>query len=173
MNEDEFTDKVLAELNKSLAGYKIGKGKNLLYKLLVDSKGELQPSDYAEPKRGQLAFQTDLLIRNDKVPLVAIEVKYGNFSTHDVLTYSTKAMKHKEVYPYLRYGLVIGDKHKIDKRFFTHNAGFDFAVAMGSAERDMKELIEIVKKEVSTAELLLNILEGKDVRRYVENVEIE
>ena len=32
-----------------------------------------------------------------------MEFKQG-LSTHDVLTYSAKATRHKQVYPYLRYG---------------------------------------------------------------------
>jgi len=42
------------------------------------------------------------------LPFVVIETKYGSFSTHDVLIYSTKALKHKEIYPYIRYGFVVG-----------------------------------------------------------------
>ena len=52
-----------------------------------------------------------------------------DITTHDVLTYSTKARKHKQVYPYLRYGLVIGSVERIPRRFFTHNEGLDFCVA--------------------------------------------
>ena len=40
------------------------------------------------------------------IPLVVMKIKFGRFKTHDVLTYSAKALKHKEIYPCLRYGLV-------------------------------------------------------------------
>jgi len=33
------------------------------------------------------------------VPVVAIDVKLGKFSTHDVLTCSTKAIRHKDIFP--------------------------------------------------------------------------
>jgi len=64
------------------------------------------------------------------LPLVIIETKYGGFHTHDVITYSTKALKHKEVYFYVRYGLVVGGENIIHNKFFVHNVGFDFAIAI-------------------------------------------
>lgn len=172
MNEGQFRKKVLEELKRNLPQYTVNEGENLLYKLIIDPQGNLQPSNFANPKRGQLAFQTDLLIRNNKVPLVVVETKFGGFSTHDVLTYSTKAMKHKEVYPYIRYGLVVGGRSKIDRKFFTHNAGFDFAVAMENTEDDLKELVEILKKQIQNAELMLSVLKNKEVRKYVTNIEL-
>lgn len=172
MNESQFREKIHKELKRNLSNYIVNERENLLYKLLIDAQGELQPSNFANPKRGQLAFQTDILIKNDKVPLVVIETKYGGFSTHDVLTYSTKAIKHKEVYPYIRYGLVVGGRNRIDRKFFTHNSGFDFAVAMRSTEDDLKEFVEIVKKQLQNAELMLDVLKNKEVRKYVTNVEL-
>lgn len=106
------------------------------------------------------------------MPLVVIETKFGGFSTHDVLTYSTKAIKHKEVYPYIRYGLVVGGRNKIDRKFFTHNSGFDFAVALGNMEDDLKELVEIIEKQLEAAELMLGVLKNKEVRKYVTNIEL-
>ncbi|MBC7081821.1 MAG: hypothetical protein H5T44_06250 [Thermoplasmatales archaeon] len=52
-----------------------------------------------KPKRGRLAFQNDILIKKGDLPLVVIEAKYNSLTTHDILVYSTKALKHKEVYP--------------------------------------------------------------------------
>jgi hypothetical protein len=173
MNEKQFRDAIHKLLKEKLAGYNVVKGENLLYKLMIDSQGNLQPKPeiLADPKRGQLAFQTDILVKNDRVPLVVVELKVGGFSTHDVLTYSTKATKHKEVYPYLRYGLVIGEKGKIDKRFFTHNVGFDFAMAMGNIEDNVEELVEIIREQLRAAESMLEILENKEIRKFVSRVE--
>ena len=79
----------------------VEKNENLLYKLFIDARGKLSPSNFDNPKRGQLAFQIDILIKkkSNNVPLVVIEIKYGGFYTHQVLIYSTKALKYKEVYP--------------------------------------------------------------------------
>lgn len=174
MDETQFRDTLHELLRERLHGYNVMKGENLLYKLMIDSQGKLQPGPetLADPKRGQLAFQTDILIKNDKVPLVVVELKVGGFSTHDVLTYSTKAIKHKEVYPYLRYGLVISGKKKIDKRFFTHNTGFDFAMAIGNTKDNVEELVEIIKEQLRTSECMLEILENKEIRKFVSRVEI-
>lgn len=61
------------------------------------------------PKRGDSAFQTDLCIfervEDVLLPRVVLEFK-TSVTTHDILTYSTKAEKHKTIYPNLRYGLV-------------------------------------------------------------------
>jgi len=91
--------------------------------VIINENFKFEPNKPRKPKRGSYAFQTDLLIirKNNKLPLVVLETKYGGFSTHDVLTYSSKAQKHKEVYPYLRYGLVVGGTDKITNNFFIHN----------------------------------------------------
>jgi len=172
MDETQFRDTIHKLLKDKLPEYNVTKGENLLYKLMIDSQGKLQPepNTLIHPKRGQLAFQTDILIKNDKVPLVVIEIKLGGFSTHDVLTYSTKANKHKEVYPYLRYGLIIGEKTKIDRRFFTHNTGFDFAIAIESIKNSAEELVETTKEQLRAAEDMLQVLENKEVRKFVSRV---
>jgi hypothetical protein len=174
MDETKFRDLLYKLLKERLHGYNVIHGENLLYKLMIDSQGKLQPEPetLASPKRGQLAFQTDILIKNDKVPLVVVELKVGGFSTHDVLTYSTKALKHKEVYPYLRYGLVIGERTKIDKRFFTHNTGFDFAIAIGNIKDNVEELVKIIKEQLRASESMLEILENREIRKFVSRVEI-
>ena len=94
-------------------------------------------------------------MKKGNLPLVVIELKVGRFSTHDVLIYSTKAIKHKEVYPYLRYGLVIGEKAKIDKRFFTHNMGFDFAIAIDNLKNKDEELVEMIQTQLRASEDML------------------
>jgi hypothetical protein len=172
--EEQFTNMLKQELEQSLKGlsekYTVTSGESLVYKFLIDADGQLQPKNFKEPKRGQLAFQTDIMIKKENIPLVVIETKYGGFSTHDVLTYSAKASKHKEIYPYLRYGLVVGEVQEIHKRFFTHNAGFDFAIA--TKEENLHEVSEIVKKQLETAELLLSVLRDKQVKQYVTNIEL-
>ena len=72
MKEGQFRDKLYDKLKKKLPKkYVVKKGENLLYKLFIDAEGELEPANYRQPKRGHLAFQTDMLIKNNKVPLVA------------------------------------------------------------------------------------------------------
>ncbi|MGD0644658.1 MAG: hypothetical protein ABSA75_07115 [Candidatus Bathyarchaeia archaeon] len=178
MSEKQFTDLMKGELEKNLpSGYSVTSGESLIYKLFVDAQGQVQPQNVQEAKRGQLAFQTDLMIKklrsvvSEGIPLVVVEVKFGRFTTHDILTYSAKATKHKEIYPYLRYGLVVGGVKKIDRRFFTHNSGFDFAVAVEKPE-GLSEVTEIIKQQLEAAELMLKVFQGKEVKRYVTKIEL-
>ncbi len=152
-----------AKLQTKLRGesvrYEVTTGTNLFYKLVVGPDLNVQPAVEVGPKRGELAFQTDFLIckkvAKGRVPLVAVELKYGDFSTHDVLTYSAKALKHKEVYPYLRYGFVIGAQknQSVNRKFFVHNVGFDFALAVKNV--DDARLLEVLKRQIETAEVLI------------------
>ncbi|GAG02588.1 unnamed protein product, partial [marine sediment metagenome] len=83
MNEKDFVQKLVRKMRGEMKKYEVVEGTNLLYKLIIDTEGKVAPANYEEPKRGNLAFQTDILIKDKNVPLVVIEVKYGGFSTHD------------------------------------------------------------------------------------------
>jgi hypothetical protein len=129
----------------------IERGANLLYQVTVDNRLELKVNP-KHPKRGQSAFQTDLCVferidSDTSIPRVVLEFK-STVSTHDVLTYSSKARKHKQVYPYLRYGLVIGSEAGIPGRFFTHNESLDFCVAASSYKVNrLHELFAILLRD--------------------------
>lgn len=177
MTEDDFAEILVGELKKGLMGYSISRKEPLIYKVIVNEKGELKPKSVNFTKGDyDYRFETDILIKSDNLPIVVIETKFGGFTTHDVLTYSTKALKHKEIYPYLRYGLVVGGRKIITNKFFTHNLGFDFALAIenGNREENMKEFIELIKKQVESAELLLEVLSDKHKTRfYSSHLEIK
>lgn len=80
-------------------------------------------------------------------------------STHDVITYSVKARKHKQVYPYLRYGLIIANESRVPGRFFTHNEGLDFCVAAASyKEKRVHEIFAmLLSDEVAASRRLERI----------------
>ncbi len=105
---------------------------NLFYELFLNRKLELAVPDTKLPKRGSSAFQTDIcifeLLDDVEFPRIAIEFKEG-ITTHDILTYSAKAGRHKQVYPCLRYGLLSGATDSIPSRFFIHNEHLDFFIA--------------------------------------------
>ncbi|MCL5746757.1 MAG: hypothetical protein M1277_00530 [Patescibacteria group bacterium] len=172
MDEKEFSDKLLTILRKHFPEYVVSQGKSLLYKINIDPNGKLKPANIEKPSRGQFAFQTDLLISNKKVPLVVLELKFGGFSTHDVITYSTKAIRHKEIYPYLRYGFVVGGQKFIDGKFFTHNVGFDFAYTLDRNYGNGK-FIKLIKEQIKMSEKLIKILSGNKVSKYTTSIEIE
>lgn len=166
MTERRFSEQIYQILQQKIKSYKVFQGAPLFYKFFIDTDDQLRPHNIHNPVRGQYAFETDILVKKGTVPLVVIELKYGNITTHDILTYSAKARKHKEIYPYLRYGLVIGGREKIDKRFFIHNAGFDFALAIGNFSRESVKLIKVIKNQLSIAEQVIKMLEGREISNY-------
>jgi hypothetical protein len=89
-----------------------------------------EPSDEAS-----MPFETDLLIYeqiNDILkPRIVIEAKQSSITTHDAITYSYKAQSHKTVTPFLRYGIMIGNRehYPLPGRLFRHGANFDFMIS--------------------------------------------
>jgi len=112
----------------------IHRGASLLYQVTVNNNLSVTV-DVKNPRRGSSAFQTDLCVFEKKtatvsIPRVVLEFK-TKVSTHDVITYSAKATKHKQVYPYLRYGIVASDHATVPGRLFTHNQSLDFCASVG------------------------------------------
>jgi hypothetical protein len=99
------------------------------------------------------------------VPRVVVEFKLGKVTTHDALTYSTKAATHKNVHPYLRYGIVIGGFDKaVPKRLIRHGQHFDFMATIASmtlSTQDRKRLIEILAKEVEASRALSALMSDR------------
>ena len=95
-------------------------------------------------------------------------------STHDVLTYSAKATRHKQVYPYLRYGFVIGKAKVLPGRFFTHNSGMDFAVAAASFDHSRLHQLfaDLLEKEMAALRQLEQIAFG-DAKTHLFRSEVE
>jgi hypothetical protein len=156
--------------------YVVHIGKSILYKIEVDAFGNVNPGSVESPTRGRYAFQTDILIekRGEPIPLVVIELKYGAFTSHDVITYSAKAARHKEIYPYLRYGFVVVGVEALSRKFLTHNAGFDFALALPQVAAHEADLVALVRRQVASAECIVTLMRSTKVRlvRYEERVEV-
>jgi hypothetical protein len=95
------------------------------------------------------------------LPRVVIEFK-AKITTHDVLTYSAKARKHKQVYPYLRYGIVVSDIPTVPRRFFVHNEALDFIAALSdtSAQQLGSFFAQLLKVEVEASKCLESIAFG-------------
>lgn len=134
----------------------VARGAALLYEIKVDNTLRIQV-DPRTPTRGQSAFQTDLCVfervsAGVRIPRLVLEFKPG-VSTHDVLTYSAKARKHKQIYPYLRYGLVASRELVVPGKFFTHNEALDFMLAAGGLKREalQRSLRGLLRKEIGTS----------------------
>jgi len=136
-------DEIIENINKYIR-------KDKDYKETVEvKKGENIPKkaigNGEKISRVRNAFQTDigLIYRSqkneenenkeeenkEKIYLVIIEVKgSSNITTHDILQYSSKARKHKCIYPWLRYGMVWSSPEEgVPRRFYTNNESLDFA----------------------------------------------
>ncbi len=147
---------------------RVARGAPLLYEITVNNCLEVMKQEQVRnPKRGASAFQTDLCIFEDKtpeisIPRVVIEFK-TKITTHEVLTYSTKATKHKKIYPYLRYGVLASGERMVPGRVFTHNEGLDFfASVAGLGDAELKSfLTSLLALEVESSRCLEDIAFGK------------
>jgi len=155
--------------------YRVHQGANLLYRIEIAPSGKTSNHGQSAPSRGRYAFQTDILVTRADTPLVVVELKAGSFSTHDVITYSWKAQRHKQVYPYLRYGFAVVGVETPGPRFVTHNEAFDFAVALPVRADIGKDLVAFVRRQIASAEQIIELTRKSRVRlrRFEQSLEIE
>ena len=152
--EDRWVDDAHDALEATLpAPFVVKRGASLFYEIVVDESLRIT-ADLHKPVRGQSAFQTDLCVfecvaNGAELPRVVLEFK-TDLTTHDVLTYSAKAARHRSVYPYLRYGLVLARPTTVPRRFFTHNDALDFCMALGGAEP--KQVVALVQEELAVSQ---------------------
>jgi hypothetical protein len=180
MNEIEFQDLMVELINSKLDKSKFisRRGKAILYELKVDENLNII-GDPKNPKRGFGAFETDVVIFAKKsgyeVPFIVLEVK-ERITSHDIITYSNKASRHKIVYPYLRYGLVSYGLDSIPARFFKHNKEIDFFLALGKYSKDknkLKDILhELVRNELQTFENLQKILHNTKKSNFYQTISI-
>ena len=155
---------------------RVVRGAPLLYEITVNNSLEVMTQEQIRrPKRGASAFQTDLCILEDKspditIPRVVLEFK-TKITTHDILTYSAKATKHKQIYPYLRYGIVASEEKKVPRRFFTHNDGLDFFISVAGLDGYSFERFfeKFLMKEIAASERLERIAFGNEETRVFRN----
>lgn len=113
--------------------------------------------DFKKDKEHTMAFETYLLVFEKKEsikPRIIIESKINSVTTHDAITYSYKAQTHKNVTPYIRYGIMLGNRkhYPLPGRLFRHGTNFDFMISFKGfvlSEYEKSILIELVKKEIS------------------------
>jgi len=164
MKESEFVslfEEVAKEVTRDRAIVK--RGANLFYQLHLNQKLDVAVPNTRNPKRGSSAFQTDIcifeLVEGVEFPRVAIEFK-PRITTHDILTYSAKAGKHKKIYPCLRYGLLASELASIPGKFFIHNESIDFFIAAKkyTGETGVKPFAKkLIEKELEISRVLEKI----------------
>ncbi len=162
MTEREWTLVVQNYLSESIAHDKklsIKSFERIPYALEI-----MNYSEQGEHDLRHMGYQTDLVIIENAdnemwKPRVIIELKIRRVSTHDAITYSQKAFTHKNVHPYLRYGILLGkrDHYPLPGRLFRHGAHFDFMaswVDFEPTENELKRLIEIINLEIEASRAL-------------------
>ena len=111
-------------------------------------------------------FETDLLIYEQDgdviKPRIIIEAKLGGITTHDAITYSYKAQNHKSITPFIRYGIIIGDRehYPLPGRLFRHGTNFDFMMSFQAVEISAFEkttFTNLLKKELQYSQQLEEI----------------
>jgi len=102
-------------------------------------------------------FETDLLLYEQTAdvikPRIIIETKLKRVTTHDAIVYSYKAQNHKTITPFIRYGIIIGDRghYPLPGRLFRHGMNFDFMMSFKKEEIDKDEkgvFKELIEKEL-------------------------
>jgi len=125
-------------------------------------------SDDGSSTKNISSYQTDLLFfdipRSDRwIPRVVVECKLGRISTHDALTYSAKAATHKHVHPYLRYGILAGERehYAIPVRLVKHGTYFDFMATWRAARPtagEWRDFCALVVDEVKASRAMQELL---------------
>ncbi len=125
-------------------------------------------NDADEPKTVKTSFETDLaVIEREKDgswrPRVIVEAKITSVSTHDAITYSTKAAAHRSVYPYLRYGVMLGKRGKLPLpgRLYRHGSQFDFMISFRSfrpSDDEMQSFLKLLRSEVHASRTMEKLL---------------
>jgi hypothetical protein len=178
MDEVEWVKTIVApSIQKRLQEYDPNLSLRVGYKLPYAYEiGDYENDEACENRL--MRYETDLLVveNSDKekwIPRVVIEAKgNGAITTHDAITYSHKAATHRQVHPYLRYGILLGDRkhYPLPGRLFRHGTQFDFMISWVKHEPRKQELddtVDVLRKEVDASRILEKIIydsrkKGKD-----------
>lgn len=173
-NEDEFADQLAELLTPALAPHRVARKRSLLYDLSFDHRGIVTMGvdpDSGEPIRGRgRGFEQDILVFDEVsdshtsvVPRIVAEIKFGSVTTHDVIVYSEKADRIRRVYPYLRYGFVLGGMKSIPGRVLRLGQRFDFIASVPSdlTEPSVTQFCSVMREEATTSIQLTELLFGK------------
>ena len=131
-------------------------------------------------------FETDIFVYEqfDTIvkPRIIIEAKVASITTHDAITYSYKAQHHKTITPFIRYGIIIGNRkhYPLPGRLFRHGTNFDFMMSFRKEEPEASEkslFLELLKKEITYSqqleEMLLNSRSSNRNRYFVVQKELK
>jgi len=166
MQESEWVRFIIGEIVGRLASsdnhLQVIAGRKLLYAYEVRHY-----QDNGERESVFMDYETDMLViesaDNRWKPRVVIETKLERVTTHDAITYSQKAATHKQVHPYLRYGMLLGNRghYPLPGRLFRHGSHFDFMMSWVAEQPTLEELnhfVQLLLEEVDASRLLEEII---------------
>lgn len=168
MREVDWAKEIAVQLDNFLKlgeqNLKVEAGVKLPYAFEIkeyNSNGEPHITD-------KMKYETDILISEHSKnetwkPRVIIECKIKSVTTHDSITYSKKANSHKNIHPYLRYGIMLGkrDHHPLPGRLFRHGENFDFMISLqeySASKIEWNDFTKLIKSEIEASRNLEQII---------------
>lgn len=185
LTELQFTEELIKVLSPVLTDAKISSGMSVLYEMPIDDDGVVRigvDADTGQVYRGKgTGFEQDILVYEEKpkgnitiIPRVIAEVKYGRATTHDAIVYSYKAECIKRIYPFCRYGMILGGMKTIPGRVLRHGRAFDFIVSLAYPFllEETSEAREMFLSELQTSRLTGSVMKGtKKLRVFRKGIE--
>ena len=148
------------EISRSLPEIEIFEGSEIPYGYELRMMGD-------QPDVNKISFRTDMAliekVDSNWKPRVIVEAKVRSVTTHDAITYAQKSVKHKAVFPYLRYGVMLGNRkhYPLPGRLYRHGEQFDFMISFRGYDITSKEketFIELLYDEIKASRELEHIL---------------
>jgi hypothetical protein len=187
LTELQFTDELIKTLSPTLVDAKIGSGISVLYEMPIDDDGVVRmgvDAETGQAYRGKgTGFEQDILVYEEKskgnttiIPRVIAEVKYGRVTTHDAIVYSYKAECIKRIYPFCRYGMILGGMKTIPGRVLRHGRAFDFILTLAYPFLldQISEVSTIFLSELETSRLTGAVMKGtKKLRLFRRGIEVK
>ena len=145
--------------------------KKIPYALEISSFNEEWEAD--TESLDETVFETDMVVYekvDEKIiPRVIVESKVGSVTTHDAITYSHKAMYHKNVIPFVRYGIMLGarETYPLPGRLFRHGTNFDFLFSFMDyvpSEKELTTFVDMLKREIIYSRQIEEILSNSRSR---------
>ena len=173
MNEKQFVESFITKLDTEVK--KISRKLHAESGLKISYANEIR--SYIDSKSNEnllMKFETDLLIYEKQKtgvwkPRIIIETKIRSVTTHDAITYSQKAFTHKHLHPYLRYGILLGERenYAIPGRLFRHGLNFDFMLSwkkIKPSKIEWDNLLKIIKSEIKASKNLEEMIYDSRLR---------
>ena len=176
MRENEWTRAICDKLQDFLKGHSLWT--DTLQKIPYSQEIAYYTEEWAPQYLNPTEFETDMVIyekdNSGIKPRVIVEAKLEKITTHDAIAYSYKAEKHKNITPYLRYGIMLGDRkhYPLPGRLYRHGTNFDFMfsfIGTEPSEVEWDTFTDMIIKEVEYSrkmEEMLHESRHRDRKHY-------